>query len=65
MVSLVERIAHVCLYNDRSRRDIADLVTKGRIETAKLRVESLIQDDIQVGGQSGSHRLVLTFELLG
>jgi hypothetical protein len=23
-------------------------VTKGRIETAKLRVESLIQDDIQV-----------------
>ncbi|KAJ9097262.1 hypothetical protein QFC21_004931 [Naganishia friedmannii] len=25
-----------------------DLVTKGRIETAKLRVESLIQDDIQV-----------------
>lgn len=32
----------------RARRDIADLVTKGRIETARLRVESLIQDDIQV-----------------
>ncbi|TXT06148.1 hypothetical protein VHUM_03621 [Vanrija humicola] len=32
----------------KSRRDIADLVQKGRIETAKLRVEGLIQDDIYV-----------------
>lgn len=65
LVSLPERIAHVCFCDDRSRRDIADLVTKGRIETAKLRVESLIQDDIQVSGQSGSHRLLMTFELQG
>lgn len=32
----------------KSRREIADLVAKGRIETAKLRVEGLIQDDIYV-----------------
>lgn len=32
----------------QSRRDIADLVTKGRIETARLRVETLIGDDIHV-----------------
>ncbi|GMK54921.1 hypothetical protein CspeluHIS016_0115070 [Cutaneotrichosporon spelunceum] len=32
----------------KARRDIADLVAKGRIETAKLRVEGLIQDDIYV-----------------
>ncbi len=31
-----------------SRREIADLVQKGRIETARLRVEGLIQDDIYV-----------------
>ncbi|KAK8849415.1 hypothetical protein IAR55_004747 [Kwoniella newhampshirensis] len=31
-----------------ARRDIADLVTKGRVETARLRVEGLIQDDIYV-----------------
>lgn len=36
------------IFARRARRDIADLVTKGRIETARLRVESLIQDDIQV-----------------
>ena len=33
---------------NRSRREIADLVTKGRIETARLRVETLIGDDIHV-----------------
>jgi hypothetical protein len=32
----------------KARRDIADLVAKSRIETAKLRVEGLIQDDIYV-----------------
>lgn len=32
----------------KARRDIADLVLKSRIETAKLRVEGLIQDDIYV-----------------
>ncbi|KAH8090590.1 regulator of Vps4 activity in the MVB pathway-domain-containing protein [Filobasidium floriforme] len=32
----------------QSRREIADLVTKGRIETARLRVETLIGDDIHV-----------------
>lgn len=32
----------------KSRREIADLVQKGRTETAKLRVEGLIQDDIYV-----------------
>lgn len=32
----------------KSRREIADLVSKSRIETAKLRVEGLIQDDIYV-----------------
>ncbi|RSH87676.1 uncharacterized protein EHS24_000190 [Apiotrichum porosum] len=32
----------------KARRDIADLVQKGRIENAKLRVEGLIQDDIYV-----------------
>lgn len=32
----------------KARRDIADLVGKGRTETAKLRVEGLIQDDIYV-----------------
>lgn len=48
----------------KARRDIADLVQKSRIETAKLRVEGLIQDDIYVellellevsavGGKSG------------
>lgn len=31
-----------------SRREIADLVQKGRVETARLRVEGLIQDDIYV-----------------
>ncbi|WRT69397.1 uncharacterized protein IL334_006381 [Kwoniella shivajii] len=31
-----------------SRREIADLVGKGRIETARLRVEGLVQDDIYV-----------------
>lgn len=31
-----------------SRRDIADLLLKNRIETARLRVETLIQDDIYV-----------------
>ena len=30
------------------RRDIADLLQKGRAETARLRVEGLIQDDIYV-----------------
>ncbi|KAK4684540.1 vacuolar protein sorting-associated protein IST1, partial [Tremellales sp. Uapishka_1] len=32
----------------KSRREIADLLLKGRIETARLRVEGLIQDDIYV-----------------
>ncbi|ORX38047.1 regulator of Vps4 activity in the MVB pathway-domain-containing protein [Kockovaella imperatae] len=32
----------------KSRREIADLLLKGRVETAKLRVEGLIQDDIYV-----------------
>ena len=32
----------------KSRRDIADLLLKNRIETARLRVEGLIQDDIYV-----------------
>ncbi|BEJ11533.1 hypothetical protein CspHIS471_0109550 [Cutaneotrichosporon sp. HIS471] len=32
----------------KARRDIADLVAKSRTETAKLRVEGLIQDDIYV-----------------
>ncbi|EKD02448.1 hypothetical protein A1Q2_03208 [Trichosporon asahii var. asahii CBS 8904] len=32
----------------KSRRDIADLIAKSRIETAKLRVEGMIQDDIYV-----------------
>ncbi|OCF33369.1 hypothetical protein I316_04788 [Kwoniella heveanensis BCC8398] len=31
-----------------SRRDIADLLNKGRVETAKLRTEGMIQDDIYV-----------------
>ncbi|WWC65572.1 uncharacterized protein I303_108190 [Kwoniella dejecticola CBS 10117] len=31
-----------------SRREIADLLNKNRIETARLRVESLVQDDIYV-----------------
>jgi len=30
----------------KSRREIADLLTKGRVETCRLRVEGLIQDDI-------------------
>ena len=34
----------------RTRRDIADLLVKGRIETARLRVETLISEDIQAGG---------------
>lgn len=33
----------------RTRRDIADLLVKGRVETARLRVETLISEDIQVG----------------
>jgi hypothetical protein len=32
----------------KSRREIADLLLKGRLETSKLRVEGLIQDDIYV-----------------
>lgn len=32
----------------KSRRDIADFLVKGRIETARLRVEGLIADDIYV-----------------
>lgn len=32
----------------QTRRDIADLLVKGRIETARLRVETLISEDIQV-----------------
>lgn len=32
----------------KSRREIADLLGKNRVETAKLRVEGLIQDDIYV-----------------
>ena len=32
----------------KSRREIADLLLKGRVETSKLRVEGLIQDDIYV-----------------
>ena len=32
----------------KSRRDIADLLLKNRVETARLRVEGLIQDDIYV-----------------
>ncbi|KAL7424821.1 Vacuolar protein sorting-associated protein ist1 [Cryptotrichosporon argae] len=32
----------------KSRREIADLVARGRAETAKLRVEGIIQDDIHV-----------------
>jgi len=32
----------------KARRDIADLLLKNRVETAKLRVEGLIQDDIYV-----------------
>jgi hypothetical protein len=32
----------------KSRRDIADLLQKNRTETARLRVEGLIQDDIYV-----------------
>jgi len=32
----------------KSRREIADLLVKGRLETSKLRVEGLIQDDIYV-----------------
>lgn len=32
----------------KSRRDIADLIAKSRVETAKLRVEGMIQDDIYV-----------------
>lgn len=32
----------------KSRREIADLLQKGRVETARLRVEGLIQDDIYV-----------------
>lgn len=31
-----------------SRREIADLLAKGRVETCRLRVEGLIQDDIYV-----------------
>ncbi|WVF68878.1 hypothetical protein IAT40_003651 [Kwoniella sp. CBS 6097] len=31
-----------------SRRDIADLLNKGRVETARLRTEGMIQDDIYV-----------------
>lgn len=32
----------------KSRRDIADLLSKGRVETSRLRVEGLIQEDIYV-----------------
>jgi hypothetical protein len=32
----------------KSRREIADLLVKGRLETSRLRVEGLIQDDIYV-----------------
>lgn len=32
----------------KSRKEIADLLLKGRIETSRLRVEGLIQDDIYV-----------------
>jgi hypothetical protein len=32
----------------KSRREIADLLQKSRVETARLRVEGLIQDDIYV-----------------
>jgi len=32
----------------KSRREIADLLLKTRVETARLRVEGLIQDDIYV-----------------
>jgi hypothetical protein len=32
----------------KSRREIADLLLKNRVETARLRVEGLIQDDIYV-----------------
>ncbi|WVR08315.1 hypothetical protein IAU60_005368 [Kwoniella sp. DSM 27419] len=31
-----------------SRRDIADLLSRGRVETARLRTEGMIQDDIYV-----------------
>ena len=55
----------------KSRREIADLLTKGRIETARLRVEGLIQDDIyvellellEVGQMSLEHLSVLASPL--
>jgi vacuolar protein sorting-associated protein IST1 len=31
-----------------SRRDIATLVERGKIETARIKVESLINEDIQI-----------------
>lgn len=43
----------------RARRDIADLIAKNRLETARLRVESLIQEDISVSRASAQYTRAL------
>lgn len=38
----------MCLAASQTRRDIADLLAKGKLETAKIRTEVIIADEITI-----------------